>query len=397
MFWYYFFIDGNPMIESLLNPPEDKRPSEEDVLSAFKLAIDGSDLEKWNLTLLLLSLVGKIVYGDFKTTNDKESCISDGIIGLYTAVSRFKSDSSLPIETNIKMLIRYARNYIHFYVLGNIKKRSSQLTIPVSLIGLKKTEELSLDEKNGPQLIEEEKEKKIDNTFFLEAIEKLNSNRDSSLHLTDNQQKSFEDIITGKKKITFDRACHQISKKIYRLASIDPNFKNNLMAWAENRSPKFSMYLKENIDLASKANSPSIQTKPPKSHKFSKETRRKMSDLKLKTYKVLDPNGKEYSIDCGMDVFCKKMGLTASCMRKVIKGVFSQHNGWTAPNSRYKPKKNFKIYSILDPMGKEYKTNLGLRCFCKEYNLHYSSMVAVIHDRKKQYKGWTYGNNYTHV
>lgn len=65
---------------------------------------------------------------------------------------------------------------------------------------------------------------------------------------------------------------------------------------------------------------------------FTDEVKQKLSDLKSKTWTVIDPTGCTVTIH-NMLKFCKDNGLHHSAMSKVIHGKQTQHKGWTAPTS----------------------------------------------------------------
>lgn len=396
------------MINKILNSISWNSVSDEDNIPLFLKALSGSEDEKWDFVFKNASLISKIIWGDFSSRyNDIDACFSDGLFGFYTALSRFKLDPDIPSVNNIRKFIRYSRFYIKFYILDNIKKRGSQLSIPATKITSENIEELSMDSELGPQpsIISDTygSHDETNNDCILNIIDKLNENQDPSLHLTEKQNIIIKslinnnwDLFKASKEINLHspliyQHCHLISRKISKYASVDYEFKKTLLRLASNMSIKFYKYLISEIE-----------TNEIKTHKESKdknimpqEIRNKISKtckglkINIKTYRVLDPQGKEHIIDIGMENFCKLHKLCSRCMLKVVKGKFKQHNGWTAPDANYVSKRKTNTYKMISPDGKEIIIDYGLKQFCNENKLQYNAALAVINGRKKHHKGWT--------
>lgn len=54
-----------------------------------------------------------------------------------------------------------------------------------------------------------------------------------------------------------------------------------------------------------------------------------------------------------------------------------------------KGKINIKTFKLIDPLGKEHVTTMGLTIFCQENNLTCSNIIKVINGQRKHHKGWT--------
>jgi hypothetical protein len=50
--------------------------------------------------------------------------------------------------------------------------------------------------------------------------------------------------------------------------------------------------------------------------------------INIKTYKCVDPDGKEYITTKGLTQFCKDYGLSLCSMGKVHRGLMKHHKGW---------------------------------------------------------------------
>lgn len=58
-----------------------------------------------------------------------------------------------------------------------------------------------------------------------------------------------------------------------------------------------------------------------------REALRGSNNKHAKTYKVIDPSGKEYIVE-GLNHFCRQNNLSQSSMCEVAKGKRKQHKGW---------------------------------------------------------------------
>lgn len=86
---------------------------------------------------------------------------------------------------------------------------------------------------------------------------------------------------------------------------------------------KFSDEHKKNLSVARKKR----KTKQSTIDKCSKTSTGKIN---IKVFQLTDPEGKKHVTEHGLTLFCKKNGLTAANIIKVINGERKHHKGWTA-------------------------------------------------------------------
>jgi hypothetical protein len=106
-------------------------------------------------------------------------------------------------------------------------------------------------------------------------------------------------------------------------------------------------------------------------------------------FSVLNPNGEIVS---GKNItnFCRENNLHASSLNYVINGKINQHKGWRNIKDYGKSNDELKIgneFAVLNPNG-EIIVGKNISQFCKEHNLHTGHFCAVLKGKNKSHKGY---------
>ena len=107
-----------------------------------------------------------------------------------------------------------------------------------------------------------------------------------------------------------------------------------------------------------------------------------------KQFKFISPNGKLIIID-NLNKFAKENNLNHGCLRAVSRGKYKNHNGWRKynnDNNKLIPS-NGKEYIFVNPGGEIIKTK-SIKTLAEKYNLNRYCLCQVISNHIKQHKGW---------
>lgn len=153
-------------------------------------------------------------------------------------------------------------------------------------------------------------------------------------------------------------------------------------------------------------NSPAVQENVRKMHARNKGAKRteeqcerisKSQEKYMKELIITSPEGIEHHV-VGIRKFCKEHQLSQPSIMKVANGECTHHKGWKArypdqtpndviKNIQERREKNMKMIHIISPAGEEYFVK-DLVKFCKEHDLHYSTMCQVAKGRRSYYRLW---------
>lgn len=113
-------------------------------------------------------------------------------------------------------------------------------------------------------------------------------------------------------------------------------------------------------------------------------------ESRKKSFKLLSPEGVIFEGN-GIGKFAEKMGLNERCLCNVVKGIASNHRGWTNPDKRIQKIKIIKkeIIKLLSPEG-EYHEILpkDRQNFGKKHGISDSSLYSLWNGKLRHAKGW---------
>ena len=91
----------------------------------------------------------------------------------------------------------------------------------------------------------------------------------------------------------------------------------------KKKGKKFTSEHKEKLSKARQERVITIETR-------TKTSKTSTGKINIKRYMLIDPDGKEYITNNGLNDFCRKHFLTSSNILKVISGERKHHKGWKA-------------------------------------------------------------------
>lgn len=154
----------------------------------------------------------------------------------------------------------------------------------------------------------------------------------------------------------------------------------------DNPSHRMSEETKRKIGIAvsgrkHKKESIELMKKVSKGRKMSENCMKAMKIKNSREYQLYNPDGVLTKIK-NMNEFCQDKDLDPNEMRKVNKGIRSNHRGWTK-NGIYKQ------WKFKDGNGNIFITK-NLEEFCIKHNLNSNCMRRIAKGKRKHYKGWTF-------
>ncbi len=104
-----------------------------------------------------------------------------------------------------------------------------------------------------------------------------------------------------------------------------------------------------------------------------------------KIIEVISPDGKIFTINKNIKRFANSLGLSSNGFVLMLNGTTKTCHGWHLPNQK------LKTYHLVDPNGKEYIIKrLELKKFCSEKGLSYQAMFKMVSGKNKRSSGgWT--------
>jgi len=108
---------------------------------------------------------------------------------------------------------------------------------------------------------------------------------------------------------------------------------------------------------------------------------------KWATYKVIDPDGKEYVVSNGLGKFCTKNNLCRSKMVSVSSGARNHHKGWRCIKIKDEYKVDEQTYLLESPSGTQHIIS-KLSDFASKENLDKKRLVEVANGQRSIHKGW---------
>jgi hypothetical protein len=169
------------------------------------------------------------------------------------------------------------------------------------------------------------------NSYLYEGVRKRVSYANKGRKMSEDVKKKIGDIHRGKK--LSEEQKEQIRQRV--------SGKNNPNYGKGKPGEKNSFYgkkhteeTKEKISKKNKGRKLSNESKRKisefnKGKILSQETRNKVSDSRKKHYSFINPNGEIIEEYTTLLKFSKKYNLDNSTLSKVVKGVLTQHKGWT--------------------------------------------------------------------
>lgn len=110
------------------------------------------------------------------------------------------------------------------------------------------------------------------------------------------------------------------------------------------------------------------------------------------THTIISPESIQYPDVTNIEAFARDHALDSSSLRKVAKGEYQHHKGWTVLREGYTPKTTSnriptRPRNFVAPDGTMHQVN-GLGSFCIQHGLDKGAMLRVESGKQRSHKGW---------